>query len=309
MEPVEPDIHKIEDSLNNLRGKEYISESTVDFFRDITRAQYKIKSQLHVNDTTFSLTEDEVKEKMQKGNPLIAWNDIPVKEPLLKDLFQEMCEIMKSHENTEKKVIKRIIDAESSGDLKLDTLTEKLFLHDSGYFLSLSKSLDISEDVLVFIALSMAKPFVETVAEKLQDKVVDDKWLRNYCPVCGSCAQISKLDREDGKRILYCLLCGSRWRYMRLKCSFCGDEQASGMKFLAEEGSPYRIDLCEKCRRYIKTFNEKSAGSTREIIPAVEDLATMYLDILAEKEGYERSWFFPPSAGELKAGGESKALH
>jgi len=35
----------------------------------------------------------------------------------------------------------------------------------------------------------------------------------------------------------------------------------------------------------------------------------MYLDIVAEKEGYERSWFFPPSVDELKAGGESKTLH
>jgi FdhE protein len=306
---MEPDINKIEDSLNSLRGKEYISESTIDFFRDITRAQYKIKSQLHENDTTFSLTEDEVKEKLQNGKTLVSWDDIPVKKTLLKDLFQEMCEIMKSHENTEKKAVQKIINAESGGDLKLDILIEKLFLHDSVYFLSLSRDLDIGEDVLVFIALSMAKPFVETVAEKVRHKVLDDKWLRNYCPVCGGCAQISKLDKEDGKRKLYCLLCGSEWRYMRLKCSFCGDEQASGLKFLAEEGSPYRIDLCEKCRRYIKTFNEKSAGSTREIIPAVEDLATMYLDILAEKEGYERSWFFPPSAGELKAGGESKALH
>ena len=82
------------------------------------------------------------------------------------------------------------------------------------------------------------------------------------------------------------------------------------MKFLEQEKSPYRIDVCEQCKRYIKTLDERKGGDEkRAFIPSVEDLATMYLDIVAEKEGYERSWFFPSSVDELKAAGESKTLH
>lgn len=303
-------IQKIEDSLNSLRGKEYISESTVDFFWKIIRAQYKIKRALSQKDFPCSLSDDEIKQRMQQGVPLISFEDVPCNETLLKTLFQEICSIMENQENAEQKAIQKILNAESGGHLKLDGLVKKLVYQDNEYFNSLSQKLEITQDLLVFIALSIAKPFFEAVAEKLRDKVDNDQWLRNYCPVCGSSAQISKLEKEEGKRFLYCLLCSTEWRFMRLKCSFCGNEQASGMKFLEEEGGPYRIDLCGQCRRYIKTFNEKKAGgSTKEVIPFVEDLATMYLDILAEKEGYERSWFFPPPVDELKAGKESNTLH
>jgi len=311
-------INKIEECLNHLQGKEYISESTVNFFRDIIRVQYKIKSQLHEIDISCSLTEDEVKEKMQKGNPLISWDNIPLKETLLKELFREICEIIKRQEDSESEEIQRLIDAESSGKLELETLIKKLFFHDSVYFHSFSKNLKIGEDLLLFVAIHLARPFFEAVAERIKNKIADkvaykvvgNPWLKNYCPVCGNGAQMAKLEKETGKRILYCLLCGSEWVFMRVKCPFCCSEKQKSLRFLEEETGPYRIDLCETCKRYIKTLDERKGGRDKEVlIPSVEDLATMYLDILAEKEGYERSWFFPPSVDDLKAGEESKPLH
>ena len=304
------DINSVEEGLNHLQGKEYISESTVNFFRDITRAQYRIKSQLHGIDISCSLTEDEVKERMRKGKPLISWDNIPLKESHLKELFKEICKIMKRQENSGDEEIQRLIDAESGEEFDLNTLIKKLFFHDRAYFHSLSDDLGVSEELLLFVALHLAKPFFELVAEMLKGKVVDNLWLKNYCPVCGSEAQMAKLEREVGKRILYCLLCGSEWRFMRIKCPFCCNADHEHLRFIEEEGSPYRIDLCEQCRRYIKTLDERKAGdSKREIIPTVEDLATIYLDIVAKKEGYERSWFFPPSVDQLKTKRDSKTLH
>ena len=303
-------IHKIEDCLNNLQGKEYISESTVNFFRDIIRAQYKIKEQLDSEEISFTLTEDEIKERLQNGTPLISWDDLPLKESHLEELFQKICEVIKRNKKSGGEEIQRLIDAESGGDLELNTLVEKLFYHDSTYFHSLSKELEIAEDLLVFVSLNLAKPFFEVVAEEVSDKVVETSWFKHYCPVCGAGAQMAKLEKEVGKKILYCLLCGSEWRFMRIKCPFCCNEEQKSMKFLEEEKSPYRIDICEQCKRYIKTLNERKGGDEkREFIPSVEDIATMYLDIVAEKEGYERSWFFPPSVDELKADGKRKTLH
>ena len=312
------DIHKIEETLNHLKGEEYISESTVNFFRDIIRVQYKIKGQLHEIDILCSLTDDEVKEKMQKGKTLISWDNMPLKETLLKELFREICEIMKRQEDSESEEIQRLIDAESSDELELETLIKKLFFHDSVYFHSISKNLKIGEDLLLFVAIHLARPFFEAVAERIKDKIADkvaDKvvgnlWLKHYCHVCGSSAQMAKLEKETGKRILYCLLCGSEWVFMRIKCPFCCSEEQKSLRFLEEETGPYRIDLCETCKRYIKTLDErKGGGDKRSYIPSVEDIATMYLDILAEKEGYKRSWFFPPSVDDLRAGGESKTHH
>ena len=310
MDTYKEDIHKIEEVLNCLNDKEYISESTISFFRDIIRTQYKVKKQLGEIKISTNLTEEKVKEMMINGIPLIAWDDIPLKESSLKELFREICGIIKKQENSETGEVQRLIDAESEGTITLDILIKKLFSHDNVYFHSLARDIKVGEELLLFVALHIARPFFEAVAAKLNDRVMDELWIKNRCPVCGSEAQIAKLEKEVGKKMLTCLLCGSEWRFMRVKCPFCNNEDHKSLKFLEVEGSPYRIDICKKCKRYIKTLDERKGGDEkREFIPSIEDLATMYLDVVAEKEGYERSWFFPPSVDELKAELKSKAIH
>jgi len=305
------DIKEIEAGLDHLLKKEYISESTVEFFRAIIKAQENIKNKLLKKEVPCTLTDQEITENLQKGAPLISWSDIPVDGSILKDLFYDICKIMKTQENADKNAIEKIIKAETSGDLKLDIIMKKLFSLDSQFFTSFSKDHTISQDLLLFCTVHLAKPFFETAALKFRDKVDDMKWLRNYCPVCGASAQISRLEKDEGQRMLYCSLCSTQWRYMRIKCAFCCNEEQKSMKFLEVEGSPYRIDLCDQCGRYLKTRDDrKVVGKLREIIAPIEDLATMYLDMKAEEEGYERSWFFPPNIKELKAyGKETTAVH
>ena len=310
MDTYNEEIHKIEEGLNRLNDKEYISESSINFFRDIIRAQYTVKKQLGEIKISTCLTEEKVKEMMINGIPLVTWDDIPLKESYLKELFQEICGIIKKQENSKTEEIQRIIDAEESGALALDILIEKLFSHDNVYFHTIAGDIKGSEELLLFVALHIARPFFEAVAAKLNDKVMDELWIKNRCPVCGSEAQMAKLDKEVGRKILSCLLCGSEWRFMRVKCPFCNNENHKSLKFLEVEGSPYRIDICEQCKRYIKTLDEREGGDDEvAVIPSITDLATMYLDIIAENEGYERSWFFPPSADELKAAKKNRELH
>ncbi len=307
---MDSNINEIEEGLNRLHDKEYISESSVNFFRDIIRAQYKVKDQLDEIKISSTLSEEKIKEMMINGKPLVTWKDIPLEEAHLKKLFQEICEIIKKQDKNKAEEIQKLIEAESDGTLKLITLIEKLFSQDSTYFYSLTGELKVDEQLLLFLALHLARPFFEAVAEKLNDKVVDELWIKNRCPVCGSGAQIAKLEKEVGKKILNCLLCGSEWRFIRVKCPFCNNEDPKSLKFLEVEGTPYRIDVCDQCKRYIKTLDEKKGGGdTGKVIPSLEDLATMYLDVVAEKEGYEKSWFFPPSVDELKANTESKTRH
>ena len=300
----------IEAALDGLEGKESLSESTVRFFRDLIRVQSEIKSRLHDEHITFSLSEDEIKEKLRQGTPLISPEIIPFNNLYLKELFSRICEIMKRSEQGNAEALKKLLDAENSGDLPLETLTRKLLSHESTYFSTLSKKLTIGEDLLLFIALNLAKPFCEALAEKITVEIGENEWLRHYCPFCGSTAHIARLEKETGRKILSCQLCSSEWRYMRIKCPFCCNEKQKSMRFLEVEGSPYRLDFCDQCRRYIKTFDERKGGDGKGVfIPSVEDLSTMYLDILAGREGYVRSCFFPPSVDALKVKGKKETRH
>ena len=45
------------------------------------------------------------------------------------------------------------------------------------------------------------------------------------------------------------------------------------------------MDLCDKCHQYIKSID---SWTLEELDPALEDLATLHLDILATRKGYKR---------------------
>ncbi len=48
------------------------------------------------------------------------------------------------------------------------------------------------------------------------------------------------------------------------------------------------IEVCEKCKRYIKTVDEGKLSENEDVLPLVEDTATLYLDLIAQREGYAR---------------------
>jgi FdhE protein len=75
---------------------------------------------------------------------------------------------------------------------------------------------------------------------------------------------------------------------MRLKCPSCGNDDHEALKYFytENEGTANRIDVCDKCKKYIKTVDTREISG--EIIPLIEDMGTLYLDALAQKEGYLR---------------------
>jgi FdhE protein len=57
------------------------------------------------------------------------------------------------------------------------------------------------------------------------------------------------------------------------------------LAYFAVEGEErYRVDVCNKCRRYIKMVDLPNASE--EVDLDVEDIATLHLDMIAYDEGY-----------------------
>ncbi|HQM46954.1 MAG TPA: formate dehydrogenase accessory protein FdhE, partial [Smithellaceae bacterium] len=66
---------------------------------------------------------------------------------------------------------------------------------------------------------------------------------------------------------------------------FCGNEEQHSLAYFAVEGEEsHRVDVCNKCRRYIKIV--ELPKSSDEVNMDVEDIATLHLDMLAYDEGY-----------------------
>ncbi len=296
--------------FNALKAKKLISSDRLDFFRDIVLLQHRIKKKLHKAHPPLNLSDEFISKHIRKGCPLISGNNLPLDERILDELLQDLLTIVQQHDSSTGEEIANIGFAHRNGDINPAVLVGRLLAQDSRYFKFLSKAIGVRWDLLVYMSLSLAKPFLEHLSSLFNDKIDDSFWLKNSCPVCGSLAHIARLDKEDGKRLLYCQLCSGKWHFARIKCAFCCNADAKNLKIMEETEGPYRVDLCDQCGRYIKTFVERKAiDVSEEFIPLMEDLATTYLDILAEQEGYERSFFSPPEAEPCQVPGDSEFFH
>ena len=141
-------------------------------------------------------------------------------------------------------------------------------------------------DLIDLFVEESLRPELEYIAEKYGVVVEKAGWTEGYCPICGKEPKIGEIrEGEDGKRYLFCHQCGYKWHFRRIKCPFCSNEEQHSLAYFAVEGEErYRVDVCNKCRRYIKIVDVPKSGEEANL--DVEDIATLHLDMLAYEEGY-----------------------
>jgi FdhE protein len=116
---------------------------------------------------------------------------------------------------------------------------------------------------------------------------------QGYCPVCGSPPAIGWLEGE-GQRHLFCSFCWHKWPLNRARCAFCGSRDQQGLLYLySEEEKEYRADACESCRKYIKTVDTRVLN--RRVYPALEQVASLHVDLKAAEAGYSAAFPAMPS--------------
>jgi len=116
--------------------------------------------------------------------------------------------------------------------------------------------------------------------------IEEKDWERNYCPVCGSLPVLAQLKQaNDGhQRHLICGGCRTSWTYKRIGCAYCGNEELNRLRLYETAAEPdMRIDVCEDCHTYIKTYIKEDQETIY-----LADWATLHLDLLAEKEGFSK---------------------
>jgi|GEM_PF-7017491 len=133
-----------------------------------------------------------------------------------------------------------------------------------------------------FISREVLKPIFETLGEGFK---TPHNWNKGYCPFCGMPPLMAYLRKEDGKRILTCILCKTEWEFLRIKCIGCQTEDLKYLRFFEVDESGIRVDVCDNCKFYIKTLDKRKVdfSNIEEL-----DIKTRYLDILASNEGYTR---------------------
>jgi FdhE protein len=149
------------------------------------------------------------------------------------------------------------------------------------------------DPLLGFWVRVAASPLLETAAVGAAVPS-SEQWHGSACPLCGGQAQLSVIAEETGEfmggspRSLVCGRCAAWWSFPRAVCAVCGEEDPRNLgTYLVEDQRWVRVDACETCHGYVKTFDLRDAGG-RDVVPLVDDVATLTLDLWAGEQGLVR---------------------
>lgn len=144
-----------------------------------------------------------------------------------------------------------------------------------------------------FWVRAAATPLLESAAVGASIPSAEE-WRGGACPLCGGQAQVSVIAESSGEfmggspRSLVCGRCATWWPFPRAVCAVCGEEDPRNLgAYFTEEERWVRLDVCQTCHGYVKTFDLREAGGL-DVVPLVDDVATLTLDLWAGEQGFER---------------------
>ena len=108
------------------------------------------------------------------------------------------------------------------------------------------------------------------------------------CPFCHQrpAAGVLRDAGQGTRRALVCGLCFTEWSFERIACPSCGERKFDELPvYTAEQIANVRVECCDTCGVYLKTIDASKDGT---VIPVVDDLATLALDLWARERGYHR---------------------
>jgi FdhE protein len=137
-----------------------------------------------------------------------------------------------------------------------------------------------------FFAKALLQPYAEFLSERTVAEETDSGQVR--CPFCASAPQFAVLrpEGDGGKRSLVCSLCFKEWTFRRLVCPGCGEENKDKLPvFIAEDFNFIRVEACDTCHTYIKSFDLTKDG---RVVPVVDELASVSLNLWAAEHKYQK---------------------
>ena len=253
------------------------------FYGRLFDAQEECKSRLQVE--PLQISDDVLAVKAQEKFPLIEIKEFVFDEVESAHLFVTIGKLAEEANPTlaaSASILLKAVDA----NLKPASLFSALLNGNEALFENISEELEIEKQVLGFITYNSLKPCLCTGAVQLSAYLSKDQpWLKGYCPICGSAPILSIIEGE-GARSLICSFCGHAWSVNRVYCPFCDNSDNKELHYLySEEEKALRVDLCDKCHKYLKTLDTRETD--RLIYPPLEQVSTLHLDIKAREEGFE----------------------
>jgi hypothetical protein len=243
------------------------------------------------------LSTDEAIVKIKKGSFLLKNIELNIDRGAYCDLMVRLAEALEQLGRD------RYPRAEACRDIRVALEEESL---DAGSFLvdmaggisdktiPIASDHSLEHDLLWTLGWSSIRPALRKWQQQLAPLVDAAGWGKGHCYVCGAAAALAELRGNNQFRHLRCSQCGADWPVQHLQCVYCGNDDHRSLSFIyAESPVPARAEVCDACNRYIKVI--PSLEPLSPDLLAVEDLATLSLDLIAMERGYRHGASLPVS--------------
>ena len=232
------------------------------------------------------LTEDQARRKLAEGDFLLHGVALAFDRGRARELMLGLARSLEAAGRTAVSPIRAALEGDR---LALEELLGDVSAGDYPSLAARAEAEALDPALLWTLAQSALKPTLRAwCGERAPLVRAAGAWEKACCFLCGAPAALGELQGNEGARHLRCGQCGADWPARRLQCVYCGNEDASLLGVLSPENGRgnARVDVCDKCRGYLKVITRFAPSSPEEL--AVEDLSTLFLDCLARERGYRR---------------------
>jgi FdhE protein len=263
-----------------------LPEGYVEFYKKLETLQneQEIKLKKLIN----SEKPDSIQLLSHNKKPLINHINIKIDTNLFKELYTQLLDFIKLNRTQSAEIIDKFNKAANDLDFKL--LIEKIIEDDYKYIAEIASNANISPELFIFTLDHTLRPFLRIYASPLADTIREETFqywdFPNICPFCGSKSRIGRLRAGDGRRFMFCDRCFTEWETRALYCVHCGNDEVGTIRYLSIENDPaYQIYVCDKCKGYLKTYDERKKNGAVDLF--IANVETVYLDMLANENGYK----------------------
>ena len=276
---------RMKNRLGECRKDRNDLEEIAAFYDKVLTAQHEAQEETPMPD--IDLSAEQIELKIEEGFPLVGSGNFPVDKASSELLFRRLCQLSQQENPVLASAGKALLEAMDSGALEAGELRRAVLQNNAETMERCAEDLEISLPVVQTLTKLSIQPSLLVTVASLTKATDLDRWRHGYCPICGGLPAIAALIGEEGKRVGLCSFCGHLWNLLRLSCPFCGTDKQENLRYFFAEGDDlYRVQVCEQCKGYLKVVDTRKGGDPKAL--AVDDMLTAHLDLLAEKEGYQR---------------------
>jgi FdhE protein len=279
---------QIKKGMKKLKKTEQFEEGSLSSIEKVLLFSLEVKRAAKKKISMEGVFVKDPDTYISRGRRLADFAKIEIDENFILDKFDRICEIQATFGGNTSTAIKKIRKGIASGKVNFEDIQKHLAKGNIRYFASLAKKMGVEKALFHSTCLAVYRPLFEICAESVETRIADYAWKKGTCPLCGTPAGMARFEAEVGRRFLWCPLCSTEWVFKRLQCPSCGNENQKTLRYfyVENEETPYRVDVCDRCKHYVKTVDERKRIKEEKTVFEIENMLTLYLDDCAKEEGY-----------------------